>query len=323
MTYHNVSLPDSFAYRTRGGPGHKTDIIVLANGQEQRSTLWSGSRRTYVIEYRNRDHTFIGELNSFVLARSGATYAFKFKDFHDCTSAATHIATELDGTASANDDVTLGTGDGSDTQFQLIKRYASGGVTKTRVITKPVSGTVLIAVDSASKIEGVDYTVNYETGVVTFTTAPGSGLNVTAGFEFETVGRFGEDVDEALESSIADPGNSEVRSIDIIEITETDVVTGEDTYGGSDTLTLGAAPTTITALDGRLLVMTSDAADRQLWLPDTTTMPGGGPYFHLVNDGSYNIKVYDSAGNFLWDCATGDFQTVCFEKQTNQWFMGC
>jgi uncharacterized protein (TIGR02217 family) len=38
----------------------------------------------------------------------------------------------------------LGTGDGAQTQFQLVKRYPSGSVIEIRTIAKPVAGTVRI-----------------------------------------------------------------------------------------------------------------------------------------------------------------------------------
>ena len=43
----------------------------------------------------------------------------------------------------------LGTGDGTQTQFQLVKRYPSGSVIEVRTITKPVAGTVQVYKDGA------------------------------------------------------------------------------------------------------------------------------------------------------------------------------
>ena len=49
----------------------------------------------------------------------------------------------------------------------------------------PKQGTVVVKVDGAYITEGVDYTVNYETGAITFNTAPPAGTNnieVTYGY---------------------------------------------------------------------------------------------------------------------------------------------
>jgi uncharacterized protein (TIGR02217 family) len=82
-------------------------------------------------------------------------------------------------------------GNGSNRTFQLIKRYASGGEIETRIIAKPVSGTVKIYRDGVQAVTG--WTVNSATGLVTFTTAPASGVQVTADFDFDVPVRFDSD----------------------------------------------------------------------------------------------------------------------------------
>jgi uncharacterized protein (TIGR02217 family) len=61
---------------------------------------------------------------------------------------------------------------------------------------KPVSGTVLIAVAGVTKTETTHYTVNYTTGVVTFTggNIPTAGQAITAGFQFDVPVCFDQDV---------------------------------------------------------------------------------------------------------------------------------
>ena len=78
--------------------------------------------------------------------------------------------------------------------FQLIKNYIAG-LTQVRDITKPVTGTVLIAVDSVLKTETTDYTIDYTTGIITFldTKLPLIGEIVTAGYEFDVPCRFDTD----------------------------------------------------------------------------------------------------------------------------------
>ena len=78
------------------------------------------------------------------------------------------------------------------TAFQLVKRYASGAQSWTRAIAKPVTGTVRIALAGVEQPSG--WSVDTATGVVTFGTAPGAGVAITAGFEFDVPVRFDTDV---------------------------------------------------------------------------------------------------------------------------------
>lgn len=82
----------------------------------------------------------------------------------------------------------IGIGTGSLKTFQLTKRHTSGAQTWTRAIAKPVTGTVHIALDTVEQVSG--WTLDATTGAVTFTTAPGNGVIVRMGFEFDVPVRF-------------------------------------------------------------------------------------------------------------------------------------
>ena len=73
-----------------------------------------------------------------------------------------------------------------------MKRYASGAQSWTRAIAKPVTGTVRIALAGVEQPSG--WSVDTATGVVTFSGAPGAGVAITAGFEFDVPVRFDTDV---------------------------------------------------------------------------------------------------------------------------------
>jgi uncharacterized protein (TIGR02217 family) len=76
------------------------------------------------------------------------------------------------------------------TQFQLVKRYPSGSVIEVRTVTKPVAGTVRIYKDAVEQLSG--WSVNV-TGLITFTTAPAAGVDITGEFEFDVPVRFDTD----------------------------------------------------------------------------------------------------------------------------------
>jgi uncharacterized protein (TIGR02217 family) len=107
----------------------------------------------------------------------------------------------------------IGVGNAALTQFQLVKTYVSGTEIVTRQIKKPVSGTVKVYKNAVLQTSG--YSVDYEVGKVTFTTAPAVGVVVTADFEFDAPVRFDTDF---LPASLDSYGIGSVTDIPLIEL---------------------------------------------------------------------------------------------------------
>tara|TARA_R110002072_G_scaffold137123_1_gene279865 strand:+ start:184 stop:810 length:627 start_codon:yes stop_codon:yes gene_type:complete len=185
MAFHEVRFPDNISRGARGGPERRTQIVELASGDEERNASWSNSRRRYDIAYGIRRTDDLAAVVAFFEARNGRLYGFRFKDWADYKSCLPS------GTPSPTDQA-IGTGDGATTAFQLVKHYASGDQSWTRTITKPVVGSVRIAFGGVEQLSG--WSVDTTTGVVTFGTAPGFGVAITAGFEFDVPVRFNSDV---------------------------------------------------------------------------------------------------------------------------------
>ena len=143
----------------------------------------------------------------FFKARGGRLYAFRFRDWQDWKSCAPLAIV-------APTDQALGTGDGATTVFQLAKSYVSGGYAQRRVISRPVAGSVTVAVDGVM-VYAIDHVIDHDSGMVTFATAPAPGASVTAGFEFDVPVRF--DVDH-LAVSLADFRAGQVPSVPLIEV---------------------------------------------------------------------------------------------------------
>ena len=183
--FHDIRLPDDIAFGSTGGPVFSTDVVVLASGHERRNADWAEARARYDIAMGVRGMDQLSRLIAFFRARRGRACGFRFKDWGD------HKSCLPSGTASPTDQA-IGTGDGATTAFQLVKRYSSGAQSWTRAIAKPVAGSVRIALAGAEQPSG--WSVDTTTGVVTFTAAPGSGLAITAGFEFDVPVRFDTDV---------------------------------------------------------------------------------------------------------------------------------
>jgi uncharacterized protein (TIGR02217 family) len=110
-------------------------------------------------------------------------------------------------------DQPIGTGNGAVITFALLKRYSSGAQSWTRAIAKPVAGTVRVALNGVEQMTG--WSVNTATGSVTFTTAPGAGVAITAGFEFDVPVRFDTDM---LDVTLDLERLGSITSIPLLEI---------------------------------------------------------------------------------------------------------
>ncbi len=159
MAFHEVRFPDDISRGARGGPERRTQIVELASGDEERNASWANSRRRYDAAYGIRRADDLAAVVAFFEARNGRLYGFRWKDWADYKSCLPS------GTPAATDQ-SIGTGDGATTDFQLVKAYTSGAQTWSRTITKPVDGTVLVAIDGAEQTTG--WSVDTTTGVVSF-----------------------------------------------------------------------------------------------------------------------------------------------------------
>jgi uncharacterized protein (TIGR02217 family) len=208
MAFHEIRFPANLSFGSVGGPQRRTEIVTLANGFEERNTPWSHSRRRYDAGVGLRSLDDIETLIAFFEARSGQLHGFRWKDWSDHKSGAPSAEPLMD-------DQVIGTGDGLTTVFQLQKTYVSGLQSYVRPIRKPVSGTVLVAVSGDQKVAGLEFSVNPETGEVTFVLAPDAGTRITAGFEFDVPVRFDAD---AIQTSVASFQAGDAPNVPVVEI---------------------------------------------------------------------------------------------------------
>ena len=206
MAFHEVRFPDNISRGARGGPERRTQIVELASGDEERNASWANSRRRYDVSYGIRRADDLDAVVQFFEARNGRLHGFRFKDWAD------HKSCKPSEMPTAADQL-IGTGDGTATAFQLVKRYTSGAQTWVRAITKPVAGTVSIALGSVEQPSG--WSVDPATGVVTFAAPPGNGVTVRAGFEFDVPVRFDSD---ALDVTLDIERLGSITSIPLVEI---------------------------------------------------------------------------------------------------------
>lgn len=207
MAFHEVRFPTDIAFGSRGGPRRKTVIAMSGSGHEHRNAQWSDSKREYNAGYGVKNMDDIHAIASFFEERRGMLHGFRWKDKFDFRSSPPRQT-------PAYTDQVIGTGDGSTTIFQLIKTYGSTFAPYSRDIVKPVNGTVLIGVNGVDTL-GSGWTVDTTTGLITFSSAPTSGHEITAGYEFDVPVRFNTDYLEIDLSAFA-AGN--LPDIPIVEI---------------------------------------------------------------------------------------------------------
>jgi uncharacterized protein (TIGR02217 family) len=208
--FHETRFPLDSSIRARGGPERRTDIVTLGSGREERNARWAQSRRRYDAGSGVKTLAQMSAILAFFEERRGRLCGFRFRDRLDFRSSGS-------GGAVSPLDQVIGTGTGTASAFQLLKRYGDAFLPYLRDIRKPVAGSVRIAIDGVEKTSGTDFTVDAATGIVTFLTGkfPAAGKPVTAGFEFDVPVRFDTD---RLDIDLASFEAGEAVSIPLLEI---------------------------------------------------------------------------------------------------------
>lgn len=145
-------------------PTWTTNILETVSGREIRGTYQIYPMYEFELAYDvlrdAKNGTDLATLIGFFLARQGSFDNFLYSDPQD----------------SSVTTMNFGTGDGVTTQFQLTRTYGS-----TFTFAEPVqnvNGTPQIFVNGVLQTVTTNYTLS-STGLVTFVTAPGSGLALT------------------------------------------------------------------------------------------------------------------------------------------------
>ena len=210
MSFHEVRFPTAISRGAQGGPERRTDVVVLGSGHEERNARWADSRRSYNAGYGVKSLDDLHAVIAFFEERRGRLYGFRWRDHLDWKSCPPQQA------ITAGDQV-IGIGTGSQTVFQLVKKYGSAFAPWSREIKKPVDATVRVAVAGAEKTAGPHFTLDGATGAVTFRPGhvPAAGQTVTAGFAFDVPVRFDTD---RLEISLTGFQHGAIPNIPVMEV---------------------------------------------------------------------------------------------------------
>jgi uncharacterized protein (TIGR02217 family) len=207
MSFDETRFPTAISLGATGGPERRTEIVTTASGREERNSRWADSRRSYNAGFGVKSLNDIHDVVAFFEERRGRLHGFRWKDHADFKSSKPRDQ------IAATDQV-IGSGTGTLATFQLVKRYGTGLRNYTRAITKPVAGTVIVAVNG---VVATQFTVNASTGIITFNAGflPPNGASVTAGFEFDVPVRFDTD---RLAINLKQFGAGDIPDIPVIEV---------------------------------------------------------------------------------------------------------
>lgn len=202
--FDDVNFPIEIGAEASVSPNFSTNVVTSASGNEFRNVNWQQARLRFDAGPGIRGDKEVETLLSFFRARRGAAVGFRFRDPFDFSSSG------MSGPVTASDQ-RIGTGDGAAVRFALSKTYGGG---EERRITRPVPGTVRIALDGDEQASG--WTLESR-GEIVFAVPPAPGAAITAGFLFDVPVRFAED---RLEVNRATFLAGEAPSVPLIEIRE-------------------------------------------------------------------------------------------------------
>ncbi len=147
QAFDDLSFPLDIGMRAQVAPSFSTRVIESVSGHEQRSTQWADARMSFDAGPGVRSETDIGALIAFFRARRGAARGFRFRDPFD------NVSGDF-GAEPQPDDQALGLGDGARSEFPLVKSYGAGADAQLRFITRPVAGSIRVALDGAEQMSG-------------------------------------------------------------------------------------------------------------------------------------------------------------------------
>ena len=207
QAFDDVAFPIAIGRDASLSPAFSTQVVESPSGHERRSSDWADARLSFDAGPGVRSEADIVELIAFFRARRGAARGFRFTDPYDDRSCAP-------GMVPGALDQRLGTGDGVRTEFPLQRYYGEGEEAQVRRITRPVTGSIRVAVNGVELSSGWSHA---GLGVIAFDEAPAPGTLLTAGFRFDVPVRFAED---RLDVNRATFAAGEAPSVPLVEIRE-------------------------------------------------------------------------------------------------------
>ncbi|MEM1376203.1 MAG: DUF2460 domain-containing protein [Pseudomonadota bacterium] len=178
------------------------DVVSLSSGAEHRNARTGWPKRRYILPVGPRPLVELEAIMSFFAARGGPLRAFRYRDPFLYSTSASGAETPFD--------VEIGTGDASAITFQMKRNDAVP-------LTKPILGTVRVAVDGVELTPDTQFTADTGTGLITLASPPSANAVVTAGSEFDIPVRF---ENETLAMTQSNDGVGAIDDLRLIEVAQ-------------------------------------------------------------------------------------------------------
>lgn len=296
--HDDAVFPEELSLQSSGGPGWRTYVHDKRDGEHPRmSAMPPAGRRRYAIEIEGQSREFVNELVNFAFNREGSLYGFLFKDRRDFTLHNDGKTT----TSNPADRRLIACGDGVTTKFRLWKQYvdASGEVV-ARAITRPIPGTVFLWLDGIGQTENTHFSVDHDTGEITFAAAPDPGAYIEGVAQFRVPVRFGEEVDQWLQAQQLGHDNQNVAALPMEELLAQDYQAYPFRFGGHRAWSFTTLAAMLSLSDGIYQeVDATGSALGILFLPVVVNIGARGPIVYVKNtSGSVTLTLF-SVGNVL------------------------
>lgn len=215
---HDVVFEPKISQGAVGGVSYSTTIIAALGGWEQRIANWDAGRLRWDISKLLDNRDTLHYVIRFFRARRGRAYGFLFKDWSDYYVGMSFVSDVLTHTGTPEQ---IGTGNGATTAFQLSKTYTDDDNPEVRTITRPRASSFKLWTKTGGdpwvEVNPVGFTLNHETGIVTFGVAPANGVLVGWSGEFYVPVRFDSDAQEIV---LEGYGRGEWNGVTIVELRE-------------------------------------------------------------------------------------------------------
>lgn len=163
MFLESPRFPLNLSFQKPGGATFNTDVQILESGHEQRNSFWPEDRREFDIGYGIRTLEDVQTVNHIFRACRGMAHGFRIRDWRDYKSVpVTQALSDDDPDAdpiSELDQIISIDATTADI-FQLIYTSRAGVLSERHTITKPVAGSVLLAIQGVL-IPSTRYDLDY------------------------------------------------------------------------------------------------------------------------------------------------------------------
>lgn len=203
MSFMDVRFPVDVSSGSSGGPMFSTSVIETQSGDTARNARWTMPMHRFDASMAIRRQPQWERVRALFMNARGRWRSFRYKDWADFKLV----------------DQLIGTGDGTQTTFQLVKTYAFESHVFTRLITKPVAHTITVKANG-TPVSGAAWTINDGTGLLSFFTPPAAAVQIAVSGEFDVQVRF--DVDSLPAEGLFTKPNGDIMfdagTVPLIEV---------------------------------------------------------------------------------------------------------